>query len=122
MKGFWRTVESVLAVILLMSFLLVIGTSHFNPADEEGLGSLGYEILRDLDSRNELRSYAANGDYASIDSKVNIPGFNHSVSICGYGGDCAGESPEAQNVIVSTYIISGHDTYEPMEVRLYIWR
>ncbi len=120
MKGFWRTVESVLAVILLMGFLLSIGSPYFTAPADTDLSSVGYEKLKDLDSRDELRSYVAGGDYATLNSKIDIPGYNHSVGICDYGGVCIGEYPDSENVMVSSYVISGHDKYEPYEVWLYI--
>lgn len=120
-KGFWRTVESIFAVILLMGFLLTLGSPFFITPAETDLGSVGYEKLKDLDSRDELRVYVAGGDYGTLKSKIEIPGYSHSIDICDYEGDCVGEYPDSENVIVSTYVISGYDQYEPYEVRLYIW-
>lgn len=121
MKGFWRTMESVFAVILLMGFLLTIGSPYFTGPADIDLSSVGYEKLKDLDSRDELRVYVASKDYGTLNSKIEIPGYNHSIGICDYGGDCVGEYPDSENVIVSTYVISGYGKYEPYEVRLYIW-
>lgn len=121
MKGFWRTVESVFAVILLMGFLLTVGSPYFvTPADTD-LSSIGYELLKELDNRDELRVYVASEDNETLNSKIEIPGYNHSIGICDYGGNCVGGYPDSENVIVSTYVISGYDGYDPSEVRLYIW-
>jgi hypothetical protein len=122
MKGFWRTVESVAAVILVMSFLLILGATYFSVNIEKDMSSVGYESLRELDRSGQLRADAVSGDYDSIESGIEIRGFNHSVEICGYEGNCTGDYPDAGNVIVSSYIISGQDSYRPMEIRLYMWR
>jgi hypothetical protein len=121
MKGFWRTVESVFAVVLLMMFLLTIGGVTF-AAEETDLSPLGYEMLRELDLEGGLREKVVSKDYEAIESEIQIPGYNRSVSICGYGGECGGEYPDSQNVMVSTYLVSGYREYQPFEVRLYIWR
>jgi hypothetical protein len=120
MKGFWRTVESVFAVILLVSFLLTVGGTYFTK-EETDLSSIGYEMLKELDGRGELRPYVVSGDYGTLNSKIEIPGYGHSIKICDYEGSCAGEYPDSNNIIVSTYLISGHENYEPFEVRLHIW-
>jgi hypothetical protein len=121
MKGFWRTVESVISVILLMSFLLTLGGFH-SISREVDLSSVGYEILEELDGRDDLRVHVASKDYGTLNSKIEIPGHNHSIRICDYSGSCVGQYPDAENIIVSTYIVSGYDKYEPFEVRLYIWK
>ena len=120
MKGVWRTVESVFAVVILVSFLLSAGSVYFK-GDETDIGRTGYEMLKELDARGELRAHAAGNDHEAINSKIEIPGYNHSVSICDYGGKCTGEYPDSSNIVVSTYLISGYGEYGPEEVRLYIW-
>ncbi len=121
MRGFWRTLESVLAVILLMGFLLAAGSVYFSKTEDVNLGSLGYEILKELDNRGELRAYAVSGDYESLNGKIKLPGYNHSVMICCQGETCRGQYPDSENVAASVYIISGCDGYKPCEVRLFIW-
>ena len=122
MKGFWRTIESVIAVIMIMSFLLLVGRSYFSSTAETNLSFVGYETLKELDIRGELRPYAIAGNSDAINSKISMRGFAHSISICRYGGTCIGQYPEAEDVIVSNYIISGYESYDPLVVRLYTWR
>lgn len=122
MKGFWRTMESVLSVMLLMGFLLFLGGSYLTRAGETDMSPVGYGVLKELDTSGNLRSYAASGDYSSINSKIDIPGYNHSVEICDYSGDCVGEYPEWESVIASNYLISGYNDYEPFMIKLYMWR
>ncbi|MEE9323207.1 MAG: hypothetical protein V3U72_01555 [Candidatus Aenigmarchaeota archaeon] len=121
MKGFWRTLESAFAVIMLLSFLLTLGGGIQSVTIETELGSVGYEILKELDNRNELRNYTVNRDYETLNSKIEIPGYNHSIMICDYSGSCTGEYYDSDNIILSVYVISGYDEYEPFEVKLYMW-
>jgi len=120
-KGFWRMMESVLAVMLIMGFLISAGSVYYAGPVETDASSDGYKMLKNLDAANELRPYAASGDYAAINSRIEMARYNHSVQICDYSGACAGDYPDAQNVAVSTYVIAGYGQYEPMEVKLYIW-
>jgi len=125
MKGFWRTMESFLAVIIVMGFLVTAGNVYLtSTGDEPSPG--GYEKLKELDNRGELRPLAAAKNYTAINSMIDIPAYSHSVRICDFSGNCWGNYTESQagsgNVLVSTYMISGYGSYEPLEIRLYIWR
>jgi len=121
MKGFWRLMESVIAVILVMVFLASAGSVYVAKPPETGMTVRGHEMLRELDVRDELRPLAASRDYSAIDSMIDLPGYDHAVQICDFAGSCNGTYPEARNVMVSSYIISGYDEYEPLEIKLYIW-
>ncbi len=119
-KGFWRTLESVLAVVILVFFLMALGSKYTFPMPDVDLPRKGYEILRDLDNRGELRSDVVNNQSDVLNSKISINGYNHSVQICDLSG-CSGDEPNAVNVWISTYLISGDNTYDPHEVKLFIW-
>lgn len=121
MRGFWRTVESVFSVMILMAFVLMLSGVYVDPPQETDLSPVGYEKLRELDIRGDLRGYVSSGDHASISSMISIPGYNHSVDICDQYGSCTGYYPDSDNIMVSTYIVSGDSSYQPREVRLYIW-
>ena len=122
MKGFWRVMESVVAVLMLLSFLSVAGGVYF--AKTEGgadLASTGYEKLKQLDEGDGLRPYAAANDTAAINAQIELPGYNHSIVLCAPSGVCIGNYTSSKNVIVSSYVIAGNSSYAPTEVRLYIW-
>lgn len=122
MKGFWRIMESVLAVVMLMSFLAVAGGVYFAGTDGgTDLSSVGYEKLKQLDAGSELRPYAVAGDCQAINSKVDMAEYNHSVVLCNQYGTCIGNYTASKNVVVSSYLIAGNDSYDPVEVRLYVW-
>jgi hypothetical protein len=120
-KGFWRTFESVFAVIILVFFLLTLGMNYAPAPPEAGLSGMGYDILKGLDSMDELRHYAVNNQSGAIESMIRIEGYDHAVQICDFQGACYGNEPEGTNVWVSAYIISGESAYEPCEVRLFVW-
>ena len=121
MKGFWYIIEGVLAGIILIGFLLVLASGYARfPAEDIGLRS--YRILHELDQQGMLGSYAANNDYQGLNSQISLFGYNHSVQICSQSGICMGSAPDAGDVWVGNYMISGLDAYNPKLVRLYIWR
>lgn len=120
-KGFWRTLESVLAVMILVFFMLMLGANYILQLPEVDLPKTGYEILNDMDNRGVLRPYAVNNQTEALESEISITGYNHTVQICNLEGVCLGEEPGGQNVWVSTYLISGWNTYKPREVKLFIW-
>ena len=120
-KGFWRTLESVMAVTILVFFMLAVGAKHMLPPPETGLPRIGYEILKDLDNKGELRSLVLNNQTDDLNSQIHIQGYSHTIQICDFQGVCSGNEPDARNVWVSAYIISGGNTYDPHEVRLFIW-
>ncbi len=119
-KGFWRTFESVLAVIILLFFVVTLGVRYSFPPPEVGLSERGYEILRSLDNRGELRPYVVGNQTEVLESKIRIQGYNHTIQICNWAG-CSGDRPPTQNVWVSTYIISGENVYDPYEIKLFMW-
>jgi len=119
-KGFWRTFESVLAVIVLVFFMLLIGARYTVPGEGKDMSRTGYDILRGMDVRGELRSYVVNNQTGELESDIIIPGHSHAVQICGPDG-CYGKEAGGTNVWVSAYIISGESEYDPHEVKLLIW-
>lgn len=124
MKGQWKTVEAILAGVVILMFLAVLSTTYVQvPAD---IPENGYKALDAVYEKGLLRTYAAQGDTASINSEIAATGyltaFNHTVSICDYSGSCTGSAPSGDNVWVSSMILSGDDSYEPMEVIVYVFR
>jgi len=120
-KGFWRTFESVLAVMILVFFMLTLGVRYATLPPEADLPERGYKMLKDLDNRGELRPYVVNNQTDALESKISITGYNHAVQICSPENVCYGEEPGGLNVWVSTYLVSGWNTYDPYEVKLFMW-
>ncbi len=124
MRGFWKTMESVFAVMLIMGFLVTAGGVYTSGGDDAPAPA-GRAILKALDDAGELRPLADAKNYSAINSMVNAPGFGHSVRICDFSGSCWGNYTAANatgNVAASSYMIAGYGSYEPLEIRLYMWR
>ncbi|UCD03100.1 MAG: hypothetical protein JSV63_00480 [Candidatus Aenigmatarchaeota archaeon] len=122
MKGQWKTVESIMAgmVILLFVALLISTSVQFTPSVQ----TQGYKSLNILYDRGTLRAYAADMNTTAINSDIDTTGYlfglNHSVTICN-ASTCIGSVPDSENIWASNLLISGDEQYEPVEVILYIF-
>ncbi len=121
MKGFWRMVESIAAVSILMVFMLSLSIQYIREPVEPVIKVRGYEILENMDNRGELREYTVSRNASGLSPEIEIGGYNHSVEICDSSGSCNGTYPDAENVWLSIYLVSGSEGYDPSEVKLYIW-
>ncbi|MBN2042256.1 MAG: hypothetical protein JW754_00455 [Candidatus Aenigmarchaeota archaeon] len=120
-KGFWRMFESIVAVSILMVFVLSLSIQYVREPAEPIMKIRGYEILENMDKNDKLRGYVMAGDSDGINSAIVIGGYNHSIEICDYSGTCNGTYPDAENIWLSVYYVAGENTYDPREVKLYIW-
>lgn len=122
MKGFMYTLEVILGTIILISFLLVM-SAQINTLSTpvENLDETAYDLLNSLDDRGLLRGYAVSHDFDSLNNSISFYRYNHLVEICDYEENCYGHIPNASNIWVGTYVISGEYTYSPHIVRLYLW-
>ncbi len=121
MKGFWRMVESIAAVTILMVFVLSLSIQYIREPAEPIMKIRGYEILENMDKNGNLRSYVVSDDSNGLSNAISLGGYNHSIEICDYSGTCNGTYPDAENIWLSVYYIAGENTYNPREVKLYIW-
>jgi hypothetical protein len=129
MKGFWYMLEAVISGIIMLGFLLVVSQVSVS-APPDDLALQAYSSLKALDDRGLLRPYAAAGDWGSINSEAGIFSRNHTIEICRASGCQGGRppdglkatgSPSVQSVWAGSYLISGYLSYEPMEIRMYLW-
>jgi hypothetical protein len=121
MRGFWYMIEVVIAGIILIGFLLFVSGVYAN-IPEQDISIRGYSILHELDHQGVLRGYVNDGNYSGLNSQIILFGYNHSVQICDQGGNCLGNSPDADNVWVGNYMVAGDQNYNPKLVKLYMWR
>lgn len=134
MKGFWFTLEAVLAAIVLVVFLLVI-TSALSGRTESGdtdVALLGAEALKELDNQGLLREQltglqdldqtAIAMRLDMINNLIAVPGYSHTIRVCTIADVCWGEMPEADNIFVATYFLAGAEQFEPYTVILYLYR
>jgi hypothetical protein len=120
MRGFWYMLEAVIAGIIIIGFVAVVSQSYINVSHED-FTLQAYQSLKGLDDQGILRPYAAAGDWGYLNSQVKIYNKNHTVEICSPSGCQGGQKPEGANVWVGSYLISGDQNYQPLQVKLYLW-
>ena len=124
MKGFWYMVESIVAGVILISFLIVLASHETNKTYVEDMSVKGYKIFTDLSQRGSFRNYVYSDNITAIINDIEVPGYHYNVTICNSAGHCNGYEPYDidSTTWVSSYILAGNSSYEPRIVRLYIWR
>ena len=120
MRGFWFTLESVIAGIMVVTFMGFLVTRSFTPPPED-LTPLAYQTLKNIDDQGLLRPYAQDNNYSAIDSQVHLVSYSHSVEVCSMG-TCVGSPPSGDDVWVGTFLTAGNSLYAPREVKLYLYR
>ena len=121
MHGIWYVLESVMAVIIMVGFLMLIGTVYITKPYPADMALRSYNMLQGLDNQGILRNYAERLKYTGIASEMEVYTYNRSVQICDYAGSCVGSAPAATDVWTGTYIVAGLSSYQPHEVRFYVW-
>jgi hypothetical protein len=121
MRGFWHTVEAVIAITIIITFVTTITGGTTRIQTSEDIEIKAYKILKNLDEKGLLRSYAINDDYSGLNSQVELYMYNHSVEICRSVNQCVGEKPDTSDVWVGNYIISGDEEYAPRIIKLYLY-
>jgi hypothetical protein len=124
MKGQWKTMEAIIAGVIMLMFVAALNATTVQPAPQGPPG--GHRVLKALDDMGVLRGPACGADTASVNSLAAstgyLGGFNHSVRICSASGGCAGQIPAEDNVWSYSYTLAGCDSYGPLEVVLYAFR
>ncbi len=121
MRGIWYILESVMAVIIMASFLLLIGSVYIAKPYPADMALRAYNMLQGMDNRGILRNYTESLNYTGIADAIEYYSYNKSVQICDYAGGCAGSAPSSANVWTGTYMVAGLSAYQPREVRFYLW-
>jgi len=128
MKGQMYTLEAVIAVIILLSFLIFLWKFPVIITEDE---RINYKLkllnaLKALDEANELREDVINGNISSLKSKLSsfIPTYlNFSITIFNETINVTSK-PKIQDsdVISVSYFISGNiGEFEPREIVVYLW-
>ena len=120
MKGAWFMIESIIAGIILISFLAFLAQHNFS-FPEEDLTSVAYQTLEGLNRQGILKPNAEAGNFNAINNNIRYFSYNHSVQICTLES-CSGSRPSSGNVWVGSYILAGNSVYNPLEVKLYFYR
>jgi hypothetical protein len=123
MKGQWKTIEAVLAGIVVLMFLAAITTLH--SASQTTVPTQGYRALYAVYEKGMLQESAAALDAQAIDDMAGatgyLAGYSHTVVICN-ATVCTADPPVADYVWASSVIVAGDESFAPAEVILYIYR
>ncbi|MCK5449268.1 hypothetical protein KAI32_00205 [Candidatus Pacearchaeota archaeon] len=134
-RGWIRILEATIAILMVSGILIVVYSRHIdkNTGPEDYIYSLQRQILNDISSRNDLRSYALTENISVLDDYVygKVPTtLNYSLKICNFTNPptpCKLDATEFiatrdNNIYAEEIIISADfKTYDPKKVRLFIW-
>ena len=134
-RGWIRILEATIAVLMITGILIVVYSRHAgkDSGPEDYIYSLQRQILRDISSRNDLRSYVLTENIGPLDDYVNgkIPtAFNYSLKVCNFTSPptpCKLDAAEFiatidNDIYVEEIVISADfETYDPKKVKLFIW-
>lgn len=120
MKGFARTLEAVISVILIYTFLVILTAPESTEAAPEDLTGMAYELLGSLDSTS-LRAYASEDNFTAINDSIEFDAKNHTINVCNPDGDCTGPEPDADEIWSAFKLVAGNGEYEPKLVKLYLY-
>lgn len=122
MKATLSTIEAVLGVIVIF-----VGMTFIYPIRETsdvGLTTVSYKCLESLDQEGLLRYYIANSLTTDLNNSIKscLPGITRfEFSVCD-SVDCNPNSiPSDKEIFVSSYLISGYETYDSKMINLWVW-
>jgi hypothetical protein len=120
-KGFVRTLESTIGVILILTMLVLL-YSHQTTIPETQLVQISYNCLEGLDNSGYLKYYAIN-DVTKLEHELTNclpPITDFKVKVCDIE-DCIVTLPDNKTVVSSSYLISGYDIPKPYLINLWVW-
>jgi hypothetical protein len=124
MKGAWKTVEAVMAGMIILLFAAALGATTLQASPR--VPEQSYRALEAAYENGDLRRHAADMNCSAIESVISatgyLRGYGHSVQVCDELGSCCGQIPASGNVWVSSMVLAGHEQYQPAEVILYVYR
>ena len=133
-KGFGKTLEATLAILLILTFIF-----YFTPKQEpesttlpENVAEAQAFILQQISTKTSLRDCVLNptsvgncnkitGTCSNIESFVNANkphGYQHRCEICPTASTCSGNLPTDVSLYTDSIFVSGPD---PKVVRIYFW-
>ena len=134
-QGWIRILEATIAVLMVSGILIKVYSKHIDKSTglEDYIYSLQRQILRDISSRSDMRSYVLTENISILDDYVNgkIPEtFNYSLKICNFTTPPTPCKLSAEEFIATrdndiyaeeTVISADFETYDPKKVKLFIW-
>jgi len=129
-RGWMRLMESVIAVLILASVLIVVYTNNSSSvSSSEYISNLQTKVLGEIAENASLRSEVLKDspDIGVLNSSVraNIPiNFNFQLNVCPFDlpEGCLFSGGTSEELYVKDTLISGDlQEYNPKIVRLYVW-
>ena len=121
MKGFIKTLEAALAIVLILVSMVFLFKERVS--NESQISDTGYGCLKNLDNQGSLRYYAV----TNLESRLNSdlkgcipPLFDYSAKIC-TSVSCDTNLPSDKAVFLSSYLIAGWDSMRPTLINLWVW-
>lgn len=117
MKGVIHTLEVVIAVAMIAVALAGL----FRPLHATDMSAVlvqsGYAALQQLEATGELRQAAVAGDTDLIRAALRPLLTNFEIEIC--DPQCSGTA--RQGAVALDYFIAGDQSFQPADIRLYLW-
>lgn len=136
-KRAWiRILEATIAVMIVSGVLVVVYSQQGDNGEGAGdyIYSLQKQVLMDISSRSDLRSYVLREDISNLESYIDekIPtAFNYSLKVCDFTDPptpCKLDSDifiatQGLDVYVEETIVSAdfEEGYSPKKVKLFVW-
>ena len=119
-----KTMEAIISVILMMSFLFVVMNPVAKPPASENLDETRavFDSLSELQESGELGELAVAKNISGIEGLVgeNLAVSSVSVIICDEGG-CVGNLPGGESKEVVYYISGNSTANKNLELKVFIW-
>jgi len=121
MKGFIKTLEAVLAAIMLLSVAFYF---YSTPQDDfSNIARTGEACINELNNQGLLRYYGSNNMEIDLKNAMDscLPDIlDYDVKIC-MSDNCKPSKTTSENVYTVDYVITGEDSIQPIIVRLWVW-
>jgi hypothetical protein len=120
-KGFVKTLEAAMAIVLILLSITFIAPERYFHADK--ITEKAYSCLTNMDQSGKLRYYSDNGFESDMASDIRscIPAsYDYSLRIC-YTTSCTGDIPENKPVYTASYLITGGEVIKPSLTKVWLW-
>ena len=121
MKATVHTIEAVIGTLILM-----VGVMSIYPVTESRdfyFSEEGYDCMKYLDDAGLLRNYVYNSMMDELNSSLRdcLPQVaRYEFKVCPTP-DCITTLPSDKSVFLSSYILSGEESYDPRIVNIWMW-
>ena len=121
MKGYVKTLEAGIAIVLILVSMVFLFPEKTRT--EPQISDTGYSCLKYLDYEGVLRYYAVNNLESNLISDLRDclpPILNYTAKICPTI-ICNAILPEDKTVFLSSYLIAGEKSINPVLINLWVW-